>query len=219
MKKWFPLLIVVVLISLPFYYLFRLYPTLPSSIPTHFGFDGKPNGYSQKQDIIGIFVGVSILSAGCYVLIKSLPKIDPKKTAGLASGNLQKIAIAVVGLLSAILLGILYAAVHDGFSFSRLFNPLMGIFFIIVGNLMYNIKPNYFVGIRIPWTLENENNWRATHHMAAKLWVIGGILITLLTILLSPQTGEYFFIATTLVLAIVPIIYSFIYFKTHQMPV
>jgi uncharacterized membrane protein len=97
-----------------------------------------------------------------------------------------------------------------------LFNPLMGIFFVIAGNWMYNIKPNYFVGIRVPWTLENPDNWRATHRMGSKLWVIGGILITICSSFLDGKTAEYFFMITTLGLAFIPIIYSFLYFKNNR---
>ena len=215
MKKWLPEMIVLVLIVLPVLYLLRVYPSLPPIIPTHFGIDGKPNGFSEKHQMIWIILFMSLLSLGTYLLIKYLPRIDPKKTAALGSGNLQKIAIAVVALLSAIMICMLYASMHGSLSFSKLFNPLMGIFFMVVGNLMYNIKPNYFVGIRIPWTLENENNWRATHHLGGKLWFIGGILITIGTLFLPAQTGEYFFMFCTLILAIVPIVYSFVYFKKH----
>jgi uncharacterized membrane protein len=216
MKNWLQGILVLILIVLPLFYLLKVYPTLPTIIPTHFGIDGKPNGFNNKHQIIWIIIFTSLLSAGSYLLIKHLPRFDPKKTSSLGSGNMQKIAIAVVALLSAIMISMLYASLHGSLSFSRLFNPLMGIFFIVVGNLMYNIKPNYFVGIRIPWTLESENNWRATHHMAGKLWFVGGILITVFTLFLPAQTGEYFFMAGTLILALVPIIYSFVYFKNNK---
>jgi uncharacterized membrane protein len=216
MRKSLQFLLVIILIALPIAYLIKIYPSLPAIVPTHFGIDGKSNGFSEKKYLIGIILATSIFSLGSYILIRNLSRIDPKKTASLNAGNLQGIALAVVALLSGIWISILYAAMHGSLSFSRLFNPLMGIFFIVVGNLMYNIKPNYFVGIRVPWTLENEDNWRATHHMAGKLWFIGGILITVFTLLLSVQTGEYFFMACTAVLAIAPIAYSFIYFRNHR---
>ena len=216
MKKLFQEAIVVMLVALPLVYLVKIYPSLPAVIPTHFGFDGKPNGFGEKQTIIWIILTVSMLSLGAYFLIRNLPRIDPKKSSALGSGNMRKIGIAVVALMSAMMIAILYASMHGSISFNRLFYPLMGIFFIVVGNLMYNIKPNYFVGIRIPWTLENEDNWRATHHVGGKLWVIGGILITICSPFLPGKAGEYFFLASTLVLALVPIIYSFIYFKNNK---
>ncbi len=216
MKKLLQDMLVLILIILPPVYLLKIYPSLPPVIPTHFGIDGKPNGFSEKHQMIWIILITSLLSGAVYLLIKNLPKIDPKKTASLSAGNTQKIAVAVVALMCAVMICLLYSSSRGSLSFSRMLNPLMGIFFIVVGNLMYNIKPNYFVGIRIPWTLENENNWRATHHMAGKLWFIGGILITISTLLLSAQAGEYFFMGGTLILALAPIIYSFIYFRKNK---
>ena len=73
---------------------------------------------------------------------------------------------------------------------------------------MNNIKPNYFVGIRTPWNLEDETNWRKTHHLASKVWFFGGLIIGLL-ILLSPRTlASYILIIGTMPLALIPIYYS-----------
>ncbi len=216
MKKLLQETFVVLLIALPLVYLIKVYPSLPAVIPTHFGLDGKPNGFSEKQHIIWIVLFISLLSAGTYLLIRYLPRFDPKKTSSQGSGNMQKLAVAVVALMSAVTISLLYASLHGSISFNRLFNPLMGIFFIVAGNLMYNIKPNYFVGIRIPWTLESEDNWRATHHLGGKLWVIGGVLITVCTPFLPGKSGGYFFSGSVLILALVPIIYSFVYFKKNK---
>jgi len=216
MSKLFQTILVASLVGLPLVYLTIVYPSLPPVIPTHFGFDGKPNGFSDKQDMIWIVIAVTILSILVYLLIRYLPRIDPKKTASQSAGNMQKIGVAVVALMSAIAISILYASQHGVISFNRLFNPIMGIFFIVVGNWMYNIKPNYFVGIRVPWTLENPDNWRATHHMGSKLWVVGGILIAICSPFLAGKTAEYFFIITTLGLAFIPIIYSFLYFNNNR---
>jgi uncharacterized membrane protein len=216
MSKLFQSILVVLLVALPPAYLMMVYPSLPDVIPTHFGFDGKPNGYSDKKSMVLIVTGITILSILVYFLVRYLPRVDPKKTASQSSGNMQKIGVAVVALMSAITISILYSSQHGIISFNRLFNPLMGIFFIVVGNWMYNIKPNYFVGIRVPWTLESPDNWRATHRMGSKLWVVGGILITLCSPFLAGKTGEYFFIVITIGLALIPIIYSFLYFKNNR---
>ncbi len=216
MKKWISDLLVIILLLIPFLYLFEVYSSLPAIVATHFGIDGKPNGYNSKSGLVWVLGFVALISGGSYLLIKNLPKIDPKKTAAMASGKLRNIALAVVALLAAIMISIVYSAIHGIFSFTRILNPLLGIFFTIIGNLMYNIKPNYFVGVRVPWTLENEDNWRATHRVAGILWVICGLLITIFTLFLPPQTGEYFLIVGTAIMALVPIIYSFNYFRTHK---
>ena len=216
MSKLSRTILLVLLVALPLAYLAMVFPSLPAVIPTHFGIDGKPNGYSNKQDMIWIVGVVSALSVVIYLLVRYLPKVDPKKTASQGAGNMQKIGIAVVALMSAVTISIIYAAQHASISFNRLFNPLMGIFFVVVGNWMYNIKPNYFVGIRVPWTLESPDNWKATHRLGSKLWVAGGVLITFCSPFLDGKTSEYFFMATTIALALIPIIYSFVYFRNHR---
>ena len=216
MKKSIPDLLVIILLLIPFLYFLEVYTSLPAIVPTHFGLDGKPNGYSNKSALIWTLLFMALISGGSYLLIKYLPKIDPKRTAAMASGKLRNIALFVVALISAIMISIMYSAIHGSFLHPRILFVVLGIFFTMIGNLMYNIKPNYFVGVRIPWTLENEDNWRATHRMAGILWVIGGLLITILTLFLPPQTGEYFFMGMTAILALAPIIYSFNYFRKHR---
>jgi uncharacterized membrane protein len=216
MSKLFQIILVVLLVALPPVYLIMVYPSLPATVPTHFGFDGKPDGFSDKRNMVWIVVGITILSILVYLLVRYLPRIDPKKTASQSAGNMQKIGVAVVALMSAVTISLLYSSQHGMISFNRLFNPLMGIFFIVVGNWMYNIKPNYFVGIRVPWTLESPDNWRATHRLGSKLWVAGGVLITICSPFLPDKTAEYFFSITTLALALIPIIYSFLYFKNNR---
>ena len=81
---------------------------------------------------------------------------------------------------------------------------------------MHSIKPNYFVGFRTPWTLENEDNWRKTHQLVGKLWVPGGILITLAALLLPAKAGFIVFICMISVITIIPGIYSYRYFKNHK---
>lgn len=219
MNKSLQTLLVIFLAALPLFFLMKVYPSLPAIVPTHFGIDGKPNGYSEKKDMIWIVLLLTAVSVGAYFLIRNLPQFDPKKTASQSAGHMQKIGIAVVALISALSISILYSSQQGAISFNRLFNPLMGVFFIVIGNLMYNIKPNYFVGIRVPWTLESPDNWRATHRLGGKLWVAGGLLIAICSPFLPGETGEYFFLCAILVLALVPVIYSFVYFKKHQMPV
>ncbi len=216
MKKWVPDLLVIILLFIPFLYLFDTYSSLPAVVPTHFGIDGKPNGDSNRSNLVWILGFVALISGGSYLLIRNLPKIDPKRTAAMSSGKLRNIALTVVALMTAIMISIMYSAIHGIFSFNRTLNPLLGIFFTIIGNLMYNIKPNYFVGVRVPWTLENEDNWRATHRVAGILWVVCGLLITIFTLLLPAQAAEYFLISGTAIMALVPIIYSFSYFRTHK---
>ena len=83
---------------------------------------------------------------------------------------------------------------------------------------MYNIKPNYFIGIRLPWTLENENNWKYTHRLAGIMWFVGGIISATLAMLIEAKAMFTIFIVITFLLVLVPGVYSFILYKRTNGP-
>jgi uncharacterized membrane protein len=201
---------------LPLVYLIIVYPTLPAQIPMHFGADGKPNGYGDSSQMLGLQIFLMLTSAGVYLLIKYLPTIDPKKQSAAGGNNYQKMALGFVIFLTAIMLIIIYTSINNGVEVDKLILPLVGLLFAFLGNVMYSIKPNYFAGIRTPWTLESEDTWRATHRLAGKLWVAGGLLLTVLTLLLSGTAAFVIFMSGVFVLALVPMVYSYRYFKSHE---
>jgi len=214
-KNIFFELFVLLIAAIPIVYLLCIYNSLPQTIPTHFGFSGKPDGFGNKSTLwINISI-LSVVSIGAYLVVTNLPKIDPKKTAKLSAQAFQKIAIAVVLLLSAVSISIIYATVNGTFN-TKLLLPLLGLFFVYMGNVMHSIKPNYFVGIRLPWTLEDPDNWRVTHQLGGKLWFVGGIIITACTLLLPEKIGSIVFICIVAIIVLIPVIYSYLYFKKHK---
>jgi uncharacterized membrane protein len=89
---------------------------------------------------------------------------------------------------------------------------VMGFLMMVLGNYMPKCAPNYTVGIRLPWTLHDEENWRRTHRFAGFLWMIGGILL-LPAALLSTMWVTF---AVVLVLTLLPVVYSFLlYLRTR----
>jgi uncharacterized membrane protein len=209
-------LLVLLLAGLPFLYLAYLYPHLPVSVPTHFNITGKADAFGDKSSlwlILAITGGVSIL---VYLLIRFLPKIDPKKGARYSGNVNNKIGVLVILLLSTINFLIIHAAEKGAFDLGGVFPVVMGLFFAVMGNFMYNIKPNYFIGIRTPWTLENEETWRRTHQLAGKIWFVGGLVIAAVSLVLPARISPYFLIAAILLLAFIPIVYSYVFFKSLQ---
>lgn len=218
MKKSSPLgtLLMILIACIPLLYTGTIYSSLPMTIPIHFGIDGKPNGFADK-DMIWFITGLmSVVSILMYLLIKNLPKIDPKKTAGQSPELYHKIAVILVIFLCAINLVIVYASKAGSVSINKLILPIVGLLFLVLGNYMHSIKPNYFVGFRLPWTLENEDNWRKTHQLVGKLWVGGGLFVTITSLFLPPQAGFIVFFSVIVVITVIPAVYSYHYFKKHQ---
>jgi len=202
---------------LPAVYLCLVYSTLPQSVPMHYDMHGNVNRYGSKGEfvaVIGLMTGISAL---VYLLLKFLPLIDPKKQVKYGESTFKKLAFGLVVFLTALNLIIIFAALNNGFKIEKMLFPVIGLLFVFLGNMMNSIKPNYFAGIRTPWALESEDNWRATHRLAGKIWFIGGIFLTIAILLLPEQAGTIVFTIVVVIMALVPIIFSYIYFRKHQL--
>ncbi|MES2279424.1 MAG: SdpI family protein [Bacteroidota bacterium] len=206
----------IIIWILPFIYLYSIYNALPAIVPMHYGANGQPNGYGSRQSFLMAELLVQGVGALMYLLMRFLPSIDPKKQAKYGEAVYSKLALGVLLFLTALSILIIYATQHRGLKIDKILFPLMGLLFAFLGNMMNNIKPNYFAGIRTPWTLEDEDTWRATHRLAAKVWFIGGIAITVFTLLLTGTISSILFPAAVAVMVVVPVIYSYIYYKKHR---
>ena len=93
---------------------------------------------------------------------------------------------------------------------------IIGVMFIGLGNYMPKLKQNYTIGIKVPWTLNSEENWNMTHRMAGKVYVVAGvisIIIALLNNVLSDEVTIIIFMAVFLVTGIGSVAYSFWLYK------
>lgn len=131
--------------------------------------------------------------------------------------------------LSPTYYNIIWAGLHlfiswimiNGMAASAGFNAMSGkgmhlfvfAFLAILGNMMYNIKPNFFIGIRTPWTLKNEEVWKRTHRFGSVAMFVAG-LVAFIVLLASPDRSfEYLLPMVVVVGAIVPAIYSYIVYR------
>lgn len=206
--------LVLVLVTAPIIYLKIVYDKLPEKVAVHFGADMQPDRFGDKSElwnIIIILMGVSFL---LYILMVNLGKIDPKNQSMQSKDLIEKIGLSVVTFLSLISIYIIYNSYNP--TIGNFIFILLGGFFTYLGNFMYNVKPNYFVGIRLPWTLENEDNWRKTHHLGGKIWVIGGLLIILTGILLSPALMYKILLPILLIMVLIPVIFSYRYYEKSK---
>jgi uncharacterized membrane protein len=87
--------------------------------------------------------------------------------------------------------------------------------FMILGNYFGKIRQNYFVGIRVPWTIADEDVWNRTHRLAGKLWVAAGA-IGILGVFMPKPIGSFIFLMALSLGSIIPIAYSYLIFKEKQ---
>jgi len=205
----------------PLVYLYFIWNTLPESIPTHFNGRFEADKFGTKSDILKALLVMALVSIGLSLLINNLNAIDPKKRYPDENSLMTKISWTVVIFISLLMLIIVYTTKNYGqANISSLFHKsifiLVALIFAVLGKLMTNLKPNYFIGIRTPWTLEDGDNWQKTHQLASRIWFWGGLLTLLLIIIMPADYSHYIFLSTIIPIALVPVVYSFILFREKK---
>ena len=204
-KKEIPFIAVALL---PFVYLAYIWNELPKEVPMHWNASGEIDRWGDKSEL---FVMLFMLTGITYFIFLVIPYIDPKQRLQSMGNKLNNLRLILALFMSALAIYILYS-VQQKTSNPVLIFPLIGLLFAFLGNYFKTIKPNYFIGIRTPWTLENEEVWKKTHLIGGKLWFVGGLLMAL-TFVLPNKIQIYTFLAIAAVITIVPIVYSYLEFK------
>jgi uncharacterized membrane protein len=193
----------------PWLYLLSIWNSLPEKIPVHFGLDGTPDKYGQRSQVFFIPATCTVVSVLVYLLLTNIYKLDPKRWASKQPGIFLKIAMVVVVFICCMSIIMLNWTASQHTIGLNLVLVMMGLLFAYMGNVMHSIKPNYIAGFRLPWTLESEENWRATHLLGSKIWFAGGILIAILALFIKPTVMFFIMMGIVLVMVIIPTVYSY----------
>jgi Predicted integral membrane protein len=203
----------IVIALAPIIYIAIIWNQIPETVALHFNGEFQPDRMGAKSNLwlsAGILCVVSI---GLYFLLSNIQYLDPKRRGLPPSMTFVRMGFGLSIFLSALNFIIICSSIRGASVISNLLFPLMGLLFAFIGNYLNNIKPNYFVGLRLPWTLSDDNNWRKTHQIASKLWFWGGLFFAVLSFFLPVQFIIPLMIVVILVLTIIPIVYSFRLFK------
>jgi len=216
MDKFFRKIVWLVII-LPAVYLAIVWNKLPEKVAMHFDLKGNVDRFGSKNELIIMSSVMILMNAVVYLILTNIYRIDPKRYAAENKSRLYRIAFAVCVFISAVLCLIIYSSTQGNIKFStRLILSGVGLLFAFIGNYMHNLKPNYFAGFRLPWTLENEDNWRRTHLLGGKIWFVGGLVIAVICLLLSPEASMVAFFSIMLVMVFIPAIYSYRLYKKEK---
>lgn len=204
-------LITSIIILLPVLFGLVYWNELPEQMITHWGWDGTADGWSSRAfAVFGLPVVIFVLHWLCVFGTA----MDPKNKG--QNGKVFCVVLWITPMLSLFVNGIIYAVslgieVHS----NLIVNLLMGVTFVVIGNYLPKCKQNHTIGIKIKWTLENEENWNATHRISGKIWVAGGLLL-IACAFLPEFVAPFIMIATIVLLVVIPFIYSYRYHKKQE---
>jgi len=185
------------------------YSRLPERVASHWNINGDVDGYTSRFG--GAFF-IPFMILGLYLLFLFIPKIDPKKENREAIMPIfdKFVTIFLLFMLYLYSLTIAFALGRD-FDMTQALLPAFGLLFYYIGRMLPQAKPNWFLGIRTPWTLSNNEVWTKTHTLGGNLFKISGILSLLGAFF--PRYGFFLVIGPILIFTVYLFIYSYLEYK------
>ena len=209
-NKWM-MLVTSLLILLPIAAGLILWEQLPEQLPIHWNAAGEVDGWCSKTQ--GVFLMPVVLLAVhwlCVLVTGQDPKNKDKNEKAKA------MILWLIPVLSLVVNGMVYAyALNRDVNIQTLLPIFLGVVFVVIGNYLPKCSRNSTIGLKLPWTLNSDENWNATHRLTGKIWMSGGLVVAA-TVLLPANLSFWIMIAIGAVMVLVPAGYSYWFYKTHE---
>ncbi len=210
MKKLIKELPLLIIALIPIIYLNFIWNQLPQKVPMHWNINGEIDRYGNKIELYWISL---LLPLSVLLMMNIIPLIDPKNKIQKMGKKYKNLKLFLVIFMSGLSLIIILTAKNKALIKPSYIFIMLSFLIICFGNYMKTIKPNYFIGIRTPWTLENPKVWKITHQKASKLWFLGGILMMISLLIFTKRIGIIIFFIISLILVLYPTWFSYRYYK------
>lgn len=209
MRKWIPLVLILATMA----FAAAVYDRLPDPMPTHWNASGEVDGYGSR--FWGAF-GLPAFLILIWAILRAVPFIDPRKeNIEKFRGAYETMVSTVIALMCLIQVSVLGNALGWPISVGRVVPAVVGVLFVVLGNLLPRFRSNFFMGIRTPWTLSSETVWTKTHRFGGYFMVAVGFLLVI-----AGLTGSSLWINIAVIggitLAISVILYSYILWRGEQ---
>lgn len=199
------LIITSVIILLPIIAGLILWDKLPEQIATHFNAQGDADGFSSKA--FAVF-GLPVFLLAIHWICALGTSADPKSKNH--SDKMVTLVLWICPVISLLCNSLVYTyAMEIPVDVSFIMMLFFGAVFVVIGNYLPKCKQNYTIGIKISWTLNDEENWNYTHRLSGIIWVAGGVIIMLTSVFRQ----NLIFVTIMLLLAIIPFILSYLFYR------
>jgi uncharacterized membrane protein len=208
-RKWIPALLVAVATIASVI----AYPGMSERVQTHWNMSGEADGWSSRFSVAWM---LPLVMAVMVVIFRGLPHVDPRRA------NYEKFRgayDAIVIVILAFMLGMHFLLLATGSGYvlpvARIVPGSVGVMFIVLGVLLPKAHPNWFVGIRTPWTLSSDVSWERTHRLGGTLFLLSGVL-ALLAAFAFPEKAAWVLVASGVGSVILLFVYSFIVWREDK---
>jgi uncharacterized membrane protein len=208
-SRWFGFVVALVALAVTWY----AWDQLPPRMATHWDAFGHFNGYSPRAFGALFAPGLIVFTT---LLFQALPALDPRReNYPKFFGTYWVIANSVVLFVGVVHVMVLINALGHPIAMTRVVPLGMGILFIALGNVLPRVEPNWFVGIRTPWTLSSDTVWRKTHRTGGWTFFLGGCALLIEGVI---PLGSFWpaLIVTIAAAVLIPVIQSYVLWKGEQ---
>jgi uncharacterized membrane protein len=184
-----------------------MYPQMPEVVPTHWNIHGVADGHMAKP--LGPFV-LPLTMVGVLAIFALVRAISPREAPVERFARAYSIlASAVLGFLLVLTFVAALIATGTPVNMTKVVMVAVGVLFVVIGNFMGKVTRNYFVGIRTPWTLSNDEVWYRTHRLGGKVFVVSGLAV-ILAVMLGQMALA---LPVLLAAAAIPVVYSYLVYR------
>lgn len=199
------MVITTIIILVPLIVGLLMWNQLPDTMATHFDENGVANGWSSKPFAV---IGIPLILVVIHWFCAFFTGVDPKKSN--ISDKMMTLVLWIVPVTSIFACGSMYVYAFDNTINTTIIGMmLIGCIFLVLGNYMPKMKQSYTLGIKLPWTLESEENWNRTHRLGGWVYMACGILV-----LIAGFTQQFWMVFVVIVLGtLIPVAYSYSLYK------
>lgn len=209
MRKYLPALFIAITLLVSA----LVYERLPERVASHWNARGEVDGYTSR--FVGAFM-LPLVALGIWGLLRVLPRIDPRReNYRKFEGMYDLLIAATVGFLCVMHLGILAYSLGYPVAVDKLIFACVALLLIVLGNLLPRARPNWFVGLRTPWTLSSDRVWERTHRAGGYAFLGSGLAL-LATLIVAPGYIFHAIIATAVFILLFVMGYSYMAWRQER---
>lgn len=191
-----------------------VYSRLPEEVPSHWNVSGRADDTIPRAAAVLL---LPLVALGLWALLTVLPRLDPRRPGYRDFLPTYRLFVnLIVGELALLQIIVLGYALGWRIDPARLIPAAAGLVFVGLGNELGRVRPNWFIGVRTPWTLSNDEVWRRTHRIGGRFFVATGLVWIVAALFLPPPLAIAVMMVTLIGGSFAVIVYSYRLYQRLQ---